>query len=488
MSFKQCHKKLWLELHRQDLCEHTTEAQSRFDVGDQIGELARKLYDSKGDGVHIDIEADGYAEALFQSGNFLQSAQPVFEAGFSAAGAVAFADVMLPHKKKGALSWKMVEVKSTTSVKDYHLDDAAIQAYVAHQSGVDIHSIAIAHIDSAWVYRGDGYYGGLLVEADVTQEVNVRLPEVGDWIKAAHGVARKRKEPLQSTGGHCNDPFECGFLDYCQSQEPKVEYPVHWLPRIQTKALKSFIEEEMVTDFSDIPDTLLNDKQLRVKDYTLADEVYFDPDGAQQACEAWKFPLYFLDFETIQFAIPQWRSTQPYQQVPFQFSVHKLDRNGNLTQESFIDISGKDPRKAFAEALIEACGTHGSVVVYNAGFEKTVIRKLGSRMVRLNGALKTLSDRVVDLLPVVERHYYHPSQQGSWSIKKVLPAIAPDLSYEALEGVKDGGMAMDAYMEAQTRWADRDQIKKQLLDYCALDTYAMVRVWQYMADRFDMKV
>lgn len=187
-----------------------------------------------------------------------------------------------------------------------------------------------------------------------------------------------------------------------------------------------------------------------------------------------------MDFETIQFAVPIWKGTRPYQQIPFQFSVHHLASTGELKQQAFLDLMGTDPSKAFAEALIAACGEHGPIFVYNAGFETARIRELSERFPHLAQALLSLNERIVDLLPVARNHYYHPSQKGSWSIKAVLPALCPDLKYDDLDGVQNGGMAMDAFLEAlapQTSLARKSEIEQQLLAYCALDTYAMVRLW-----------
>ncbi|WP_082007487.1 DUF2779 domain-containing protein [Tepidimonas taiwanensis] len=184
--------------------------------------------------------------------------------------------------------------------------------------------------------------------------------------------------------------------------------------------------------------------------------------------------------ETVQFAVPIWKGTRPYQQIPFQFSVHRLSRTGKIKHQPFLDLTGSDPSRAFAEALIAACGERGPIFVYNAAFETARIRELSDRFPRLASALLTLNERVVDLLPVARDHYYHPSQQGSWSIKAVLPALCPDLHYGDLDGVQDGGMAMQAYLEAiapQTSLARKREIERQLLAYCALDTYAMVRLW-----------
>jgi len=489
LAFRQCPRRLWLEIHRPDLRKESASSQASFDVGHQVGDIARRLYDAGGNGQLIDPQAEGFDAAFSRSMELLGSSQPIFEAGFKAAGALAFADVLLPVGKGSKRSWRMVEVKSSTSVQDYHRDDLAVQAFVAKRAGLRLSAIALAHIDSNWVYPGGNDYQGLLVEEDLTDEAFGREDEVSTWIADAQAIARKRTEPAIVTGRHCTEPYECGFIGYCQSLEPQAEFPVKWLPRVQTRALKALIEDDAITDLRHVPDGLLNERQRRVKTHTLSGETYFDAENAAADLVAHKLPAYFLDFETIQFAVPIWKGTRPYQQVPFQFSLHRLSRTGKLGHQSFLDLSGADPSRAFAESLIAACGTTGPVFVYNAGFETARIKELGERFPRLKQSLLAINERVVDLLRVAEQRFYHPSQQGSWSIKKVLPAVAPDLRHDALDGVQDGGMAMTAFLEAiapATGEARQAELREQLLKYCGLDTYAMVRLWQFFAGRQDL--
>lgn len=486
LAYLQCPKRLWLEIHRKELRADSLATEAGFVEGNRVGDMARQIYDPESTGELIDVKTAGLTAAFSRSNELLASATPIFEAGFSAEGAMAFADVMLPVRKAGKQGWRMIEVKSSTGVKDYHRDDIAIQAFIARSAGVALTGIALAHIDSAWVYPGGGNYQGLLVENDLTEEAFGRAEEVQGWIAGTQVIANKRKEPVKQTGGHCDRPYACGFLAHCQAQEPQAQYPVNWLPRIQAKALKARIKEDCVNDLRHVPDDLLNDRQLRVKKHTLSNTVFFDAAGAAADMAAHKLPAYFLDFETIQFAVPIWKGTRPYQQIPFQFSVHRLARTGRLDQQSFLDLSGQDPSRRFADSLITHCGRQGPVFVYNAGFETARIRELAGRFPSLAPSLLAINARVVDLLRVAEQRYYHPSQQGSWSIKKVLPAVAPELRYADLEGVQDGGMAMKAFLEAisaVTTSLRRAQIEKQLLSYCGLDTYAMVRLWEFFSAR-----
>ncbi len=486
LAYRQCPRRLWLEVHRPELLNHPPTAETRFAIGHTVGEIARQIYDPPHRGTLVDIEASGFEAAFSQTTELVKAGQPVFEAGFRAGGALAFADVLLPLGGEGRRAWRMVEVKSSTSVKDYHRDDVALQAWVARQAGLPLAGVAVAHIDSDWVYPGGGDYAGLLAEVDLSAEALGRGKEAAGWIAAAQDVMARRDEPAIAVGPHCSEPFDCGFSEHCRAGQPKAEYPVEWLPRIQSRALKAHIEAEGVTDMRAVPDALLTETQRRVKAHTLSGEVYFDRAGAAADLAAHALPAFFLDFETVVLPIPRWAGTRPYQQIPFQFSCHRLGRRGRLEYRAFLDTSGADPSQPFVEALLAACGERGPVFVYNAGFETARIRELAERFPAHARALLAINARIVDLLPVARERFYHPDQAGSWSIKAVLPAVAPELSYASLDGVRDGGMAMEAYQEAiapNTGARRRDEIRCQLLAYCALDTLAMVHLWAAFSGR-----
>jgi len=490
MAFRQCERRLWLELHRPALRQDDGASRAAFASGHQVGELARSLYDPDGAGIVLDPLSEGVDAALERSRTLLDGRLPVFEAGFAAGGALSFADVLLPLDDDdvdgdgdGDGGWRMVEVKSSTSVKDYQRDDAAIQAYVARQAGVTLKSIAVAHIDSSWVYPGDGDYHGLLAEHDLTASAFERGDEVAGWIARAQRVAALPAEPATRPGAQCSQPYDCGFVGHCNSGAPQAEFPVSWLPRVVKRELKDCIAAG-AADMRQVPDQLLNPTQQRVKQHTLSGQPFFDAAGARDDLARHALPAWFIDFETINLAVPVWPGTRPFQMIPFQFSVHRLDEHGVLDHRAFLDLSGNDPSRAFAAALLDACDGAGPVFVYNAGFEMARIAELAQRFLALAAPLMALNARVVDLLPVARNRYYHPIQQGSWSIKKVLPAIAPDLCYDQLDGVQDGGGAMQAFLEATAPGIDLErkrEIERQLLDYCHLDTLAMVRLWRFLA-------
>lgn len=481
IAFRQCPKRLWLEIHKPTVRKDSESTETSYKIGDQVGEVARRIYDPRQLGETIDAQKDGYGFAFKRTDELLASNQPIFEALFSGAGALAFADVMLPHSNS---SWKMIEVKSSTSLKDYHKDDASIQAFVAKASGLKLDAVALAHINRSFVYQGNGRYAGLLKENDLTSLVFSREGEVRNWIAEAHAVANLADEPQRETGPYCSTPFECGFRAYCDRDKPVAEFPIEWLPGSISKKYRQYIEANGPRDMRDVPDDVLTPIQKRVKQHTLSDTLFFDSSGAAAALQDHPLPAYFLDFETIQFAVPIWKGTQPYQQIPFQFSLHILDKAGNPTLKSFLDLSGNDPSRRFAEALVADCGSAGPVFVYNATFEGARLSELSKRFPDLSPALLAIKARLVDLHPITKANYYHPSQKASWSIKEVLPAVDPKLSYEILNGVKDGGQAMAAYLTAikpETSPEEKAQIERDLIDYCTLDTWAMVRLWEFLS-------
>jgi len=485
-----CPKRLWLKLYRQDLEQTSEDAQERFAVGTQVGKLAVQIYDPTGKGVAYVPREEGYDEVVAMTVEQLKLGKPIFEAGFKAAGGLAYADVMMPVRRRGQAGWRMVEVKSSASVKDEQKDDLAIQAYVARSAGVQLHAVAIAHLDSTWVYPGGGDYDGLLVEVDQTEEAFEREEEVAGWIDNAHAIAAKHREPTVAMGLQCNKPYECAFMAYCQSQSATKapKYSVACLKGNLKTELKKLIKVQGVSDLRKVPNDLLNARHLRVKTHTLANTTYFDADAAANALAAHKLPALFLDFETINLAVPIWSGTRPFQANPFQFSLHRLNRSGKLGHKSYLDLSGKDPARQLALALIDYCGERSPIYIYSK-FESTIVKQLAERFPKLARPLLAIDARLIDLQAIAKKHYYHPQQKGSWSLKAVLPTIAPELRYDNLDEVQEGGMAMAAFREAihtETPTERKAELERQLLAYCQRDTEALVRLWRHFTGRATM--
>jgi hypothetical protein len=384
LAFRQCSRRLWLETYHPELRIDSSAAKGSFESGNAVAKIARQLYDPDRKGIFINFEREGFDAALARSAGLLTSNQPIFGACFAGGGGVVFADIMLPVSRTGQTTWQLIEVKSSTTVKDHHRDEVAIQVFVANKAGLKLVTASVAHIDSNFVYPGDGDYEGLFAEVDLTREANDRRNEVLSWISEAHDVLGQPEAPHVKTGMHCSEPYECGFLHHCKAKDPQATYPIEWLPSIRTKALRQHILDDAVIDMRQVRDPLLSDRQKRVKTQTLSGETFFDEAGAAADLSAHELPAWFLDFETINFAVPIWKGTRPCLQIPFQFSIHRLTQFSELQHASFLDVSGNDPTERFASQLIAACDGYGPIFVYNAGFEMARIRELAARVPRLN--------------------------------------------------------------------------------------------------------
>lgn len=279
------------------------------------------------------------------------------------------------------------------------------------------------------------------------------------------------------TGSHCTDPYGCPFIDHCLASEPKPPaYPVDLLPRAG-KLLPRLIELGH-RDLRKVPaDLLTNALHQRVAAATRSGKAYRASELDARLASI-PYPRLFLDFETVSFTIPRWLGTRPFQALPFQFSCHHETAPGEIEHHEFLDLSGESPLAEFAERLLEATARAAPIVVWNQGFEASRIRDLAAMFPKRRRALLRIIDRMVDLLPIYRAHYYHRDMRGSWSIKAVLPTIAPELSYDDMD-VGGGMEAQAAYLEAIAPGADlarRAELYVQLLRYCKRDTEAMVRL------------
>lgn len=475
LSYRQCHKRLWLEKYRPELREVSDAAEASFARGHAVGDVARSIYgpgELLADGPKLDIP-----EMLKRTQQLAQGRNgTVYEAAFSFDEVLVLADVV----KLSAQGASVIEVKSSTGVKDYYIDDCATQAHVMEGAGMPVRSISLAHIDKTFVYPGDHRYEGLLKEVDVGPPVAAKRTAVPQWIKGAKAVLGGG-EPEIPPGAHCSDPFVCPFYGHCNEQT--TEFPVTLLPRLSRRKAEDF-RARGIHDVRDIPDGELdNAVHARVREATLRGVADVQPTHAE-AVTRLAFPRFYLDFETINMAVPIWAGTRPYQQLPFQWSMHVEHLGGRLEHVEFLDVSGANPIQHCMTQLLEVLGSAGPIIVYSA-FERRVIGDMAAMLPALADKLAALLPRLYDILPVIRAAYYHPSMRGSWSIKAVLPAIAPDLSYQNLGEVQDGGGAQAAFMEAvdpRTGATRRSELRDALLAYCRQDSLAMVRVAAFLAD------
>lgn len=470
LAHRQCPKRLWLQINRPELQEDSEGAIARMNAGTHAGEVARDLYP---DGVLIDAEPLSQALADTQA-VIAQGDQPIFEATFQANNVLVRADLLLPDVN----GYRLAEVKSSTSVKDYHCEDAAVQTWVCKNAGVEVTRTEIAHINNGFIYPGDGNYQGLFSHADISELIAELETIVPDWIAAAQDTLAG-PEPVIEAGEQCDDPFPCPFWSYCCPEEPDEDgYPPEILPR--SKALAAQLRAEGFDDLRQVPEERLNPAQQRIRRVSINQQAEINPQ-AGEILKDLPYPRYYLDFETITFVVPIWVGTRPYQQIPFQWSCHIESAEGTIHHHDFLADGKNDPRRAFAESLVEILGNVGAILVYNQTFEKSRVRELAADFPDLTPVLDALIGRIFDLLPLTREHYYHPDMYGSWSIKAVLPTIAPELAYDDLE-VAHGMMAMDSIaeiMRPDTTDQRREHLRVELLKYCERDTWAMVRIAQF---------
>lgn len=477
VAWKQCPRRLWLQIHKSDLLEFSSAAESGFQIGYEVGEVAQGLFPN---GILIGNDDDlSVALAATQAAMTAHPDSPIFEATFQHDGMLARADLLLPTPS----GYRMVEVKSSTSVKPYHLDDCAIQAWVLQQNGIALAAIELAHIDTAFVYRGDGNYQGLFHHEQLDEAVYPLVERVPGWIKAARSILTGM-EPAIAPGAQCDDPFECPFKAWCNrtiAQPAQPEYSLDVFARMRATT-KDDLRGKGFEDALEVPEEYLNETQRRIQRVSQTGVAELTREAADTLAEL-PYPRYYLDFETINLAVPRWALTSPYStQVPFQWSCHIEREPGQLQHDMLLDVSGNDPRRACAETLITALGHEGPVLVYLEGFEKDQITELATLFLDLAPALLAINERIIDLLPMVKASYYHPHMQGSWPLKTVMSTVAPELDYAQLI-IENGGGVQVAYREivhAHTAEARKQALTEGLRDYGTLATLAMVRLTWFL--------
>lgn len=472
-SGRQCHKRLWLELHNRDAARWGESAQARLDEGTRFGELARDLLAG---GLLIEADHLHVREALEET--WAAFARPHADVPMLLEPAFSHEDVRVRVDafQRGENGDTLIEVKSTTAVKSEHIWDCAIQTWVARGAGRIVNKVVLAHVNRAFVYTTPGDYAGLLMQVDITAEVEALQSEIPRIVAELKNVATVA-QPMIPTGTHCSTPYGCPFLDHCRIGEPAPsEYPVDLLPR--ARALIGRLENAGFRDLRDVPDAALPLALHKMIAAATRDNQPFVSTDFFSILAAIPYPRYFLDFETISFVIPRWLGARPFQALPFQFSCHRELKPNAISHEAFLDLSGDSPLAAFVERLLDAVAGDGPIIVWSMGFEATRLKELAAMFPDKQTELFQVIDRMVDLLTIYRAHYYHRDMRGSWSIKAVLPTVAPDLAYVDLD-VGSGIEAQSAYLEAihpGTPTSRQEELKTQLLAYCERDTYAMIRL------------
>jgi len=470
----QCPKALWLYRHRPDLKPPISEQkQWLFDSGHEVGNLAQDYFDG---GYLIDEPYYETNKAIQSTNNAVASGNDVIFEATAASPDGAFSKIDIFQKINHSNHWDLIEVKQSTDVKDYHIDDISLQRYAFTNAGYKVRKSILMHLNREYVRYGDLDYKGLFLLDDCTEQVQSRMVRVPEYLANLLKIVNEPNEPIIRIGRHCRSPFECDYIPYCWQHVP--EYSIFDV--IRGAKLDGLISMD-IFDIAGIPPGFhLTDRQLIDIRAFENRQVHIDHAKIQQFLDTLQYPLYYLDYETIFPAVPLFDNSSPYQQIPFQFSLHIQQQKGASVEHlEFLHTEVSDPRAEFTKALIESCDKNGSVVVYNKGFESRINRNLAVLFPQHQAFFEDINARMVDLLvPFKSRYLYHPKMNSSASIKKVLPAFVPDLDYDKLD-ISEGDAASRNYMKCLkgiVTEGEREKIYRDLRQYCEMDTLAEVKL------------
>ncbi len=477
----QCEKSLWLKKKKSEVLQAPDDgAQAVFDTGTSVGELACELFSG---GERIEYTGDFSAQMAKTKELIERGTKVIYEATFCFDGILVMVDILRICEDGLVIN----EVKSSTSVKDVYIDDASIQYYVISSLGYKVSGANIIHIDNTYV-RGERLELEKLFHAeDVTEQIIQKQAEIPQILNKFEKILSKNVEPEVDIGPHCSDPYHCDAWEYCWCEQRGIpEYSIFNISRLRSDK-KFELYKNGVVKFEDIKDLdkFNASQQIQIRS-ELSQKQIIDKEAIKEFLDTLSYPLYHLDFETFQQAVPEFIGLSPYEQIPFQFSIHKEDGKGNLEHFEFLAEIGADPRYELALNLIKFIPQDACVLAYNMSFEKGVIRRLVTNYPQISNELMAIHDNIKDLMaPFASKSYYHPKMQGSYSIKYVLPALVPEFesAYKDLNLIHHGGEAMQAY-ENMTRMSadEREAYKKALLAYCKLDTLAMVKVLEKLRE------
>ncbi|EAJ5680973.1 DUF2779 domain-containing protein [Campylobacter lari] len=474
----QCAKSLWLNTYNKDVLNSSNKS-TKTDIGNKVGELACNLFPN---GVKIEFEGSSFDEKCEQTRKLLENNQEViYEATFCYDGILIMIDI-LQNTKDGLI---VNEVKSSTSLKDVYIDDCALQYYVLSNLGYKIKQVNLIHLNNEY-YRGDFLDINQLFKInDITKEVLLNQNQVKENLKYFEEILSKKEEPDIDIGTHCFDPYECDGYEYCWIKQRNLceKENVFNIPKFK-KSFEFYYQNTY--NFEDLDDLSIftKNQQIQIK-ASLNKEIYINKENIKKFLDTLTYPIYHLDFETFMQAIPEYKGIRPYMQMPFQYSLH-IDHKDKLEHKEFLSECGIDPRYEFAKNLINDIPKDVCVLSYNASFEKGVIRNLALAFPEFSEHLLNIEKNIKDLMiPFQNKDYYHYKMQGSYSIKKVLPALIPDMeqAYNDLDLIHNGSEAMQSFEAMQNMSEnERKAYRQALLEYCKLDTLAMVKILKHLEE------
>jgi len=463
----QCPKLLWTEIHSpESIPEVDPITQHIFDQGHLVGEYARRLFP---DG--IGVPHDDFMGNIQATRRLLAERRPLFEAGMLAGRVYSRLDILHPVDED---EWDIIEIKASTSVKDVHIDDLAFQKHCCEQAGLRVSACKLGFINRQYVRYGDVDPRALFILEDISPQVEDTGVDIEERISEMHSVILSGTCPEVPIGRHCLDPYECSLRDTCWAFLPENSI----FDLRGGKATQFSLYERGIMSIKDMPDDVALSRQQKIqKQCLITGNVHVERDEIRRFLARLEYPLYYLDFETIAPAIPPYDGMRPYQDMPFQFSLHIVEGDGSEpTHHSFLAEGDDDPRPRILSELRNLLGSRGSIIAYNAGFEEGVLKDLVESFPEYTEWLQGILSRMVDLLfPFTNFHYYHASQKDTASLKKVLAALT-GRGYEEM-GIANGMDASVAYAKIAYGRAHEEEIARvraDLVEYCKLDTEAMI--------------
>ena len=482
-SFVQCPKMLWLKKYHPEFAVEDPSVQERMQKGNEVGDLAMGLFGDYEEMTATDANGKlDIGKMLANTKDALKrGVENICEASFSHNGLYCAVDIL--HKEKGG--YAIYEVKSSTSPKPIYTVDISYQKYVLEKEGINVTGCYVVNIDSSYQFDGKLDITKLFKCTDISAAVEKETitRDIEGTLKRAQATLKCKNEPCVDLSNNCHSPYDCAFWQYCTQHIPAPSvfdiYGLHF-----KKKLEYYYNG--IIDFAAVKEHVeLNATQQRQVDFALQNtSAHVDTEGIKSFLDGLSYPLYFLDFETMPIVVPPFPNCRPYQQIPFQYSLHAIKKeNGEVTHTEFLGQSGEDPRRALAEQLVADIPKDACILAFNSSFECKCLEDLANLFHDLSEHLLNIRKNVKDLAdPFHDGYYYNRQIDKSFSIKSILPAIYPndpELDYHNLEGVHNGGEAMNVFpLIKDMPPAEQELARKNLLKYCELDTYAMVKIWQ----------
>ena len=474
----QCLLKMWNQFHRRELAARFSGFQNvLFKGGIQVEELARTKYPK---GVQIPHRQITSTEAAHQTLDALtdHKTSAIFDGAFTFQNTFIRTDILA---KTPEGSWDLLEVKSTTRVRQSHLVDLALQLWMLRSLGIDVDRAGMLTVNKNYQFQG----GDIELEkyfnfTDCTDDLDDLMTQAEQSVKKFSIILNDEIPPVVRQGKQCSKPHPCSFYDHCHDEPvEELPYPITLLPQLSGH-LRNRLEKQNITDVRELTDSKdLGPIQMRALRCIKSGL----PEGSDKlASEISKvqYPIHHIDFESFMNAIPAYPHSRPYDSIPFQWSNHIEHEDGTIEHQEFLWPHKSDPREAFTKSLLESLGDTGTICIYS-NYEEVEIAQMAKLFPELSVPLKALLKRTWDVMVLLRDHFYHPGFLGSFSIKRVLPALAPHLRYEELE-ISDGKAAMHEYLRSIELESDeeREEIHKQLLVYCAMDTQALIEIRKYL--------